>query len=92
MCIIFGVLLSIVLIGIPLLVYGILAVTKYAKEAELKAEDLEKRAKSHLKRQCASCDDPVVYHGWNGSIHTFEFYNHQYAQAFIAANRGKVLS
>jgi hypothetical protein len=66
--------------------------SKYSKEAHERADNLEKRAKQNLKNQCATCDEPVIYHGWDGSIHTFEFGNHQYAKSFVQANKGKVLS
>lgn len=35
---------------------------------------------------------PVAYQGWNGSVHTFEFANDDYADKFVKANRSKVIS
>jgi hypothetical protein len=44
------------------------------------------------KDTCASLGKHAIqYHGWNGSVHTFEFANEDYHDAFCEANRKKLL-
>lgn len=90
-CIIAGILLLFCLIGIPLLIYGIVAISALAAQAERRADELEQKAQGHFSKRCACINDAVVYCGWNGTIHTFEFQSYSYARAFTAANRNKVL-
>lgn len=48
-------------------------------------------AQDMLQDTCCSIDYPVVYQGWNGSVHSFYFRNGLYAQAFADANAKKLL-
>lgn len=34
---------------------------------------------------------PVVYHSWNGSVHTFEFRNHKISEEFQRGNSSKLV-
>ena len=43
---------------------------------------------SCCKENCVA----VHYDGWQGSIHTFGFFNERFANLFFEANRGKCLS
>jgi hypothetical protein len=45
-----------------------------------------------IKPQPACEPNPVKYHGWQGSIHTFDFANQSYAVTFATANHRKVLN
>ncbi len=90
-CIIIGILLSFCLVGIPVLIYGVAAVTGLATKAAQRAEELEDEAGGHLSKRCTCHNGVVIYRGWSGSIHSFAFRSESYAFAFIAANRGKVV-
>jgi hypothetical protein len=90
-CIIAGIMLMACLIGIPILIYGIVAVSRLAPNAVRRAKELEDEARKFLSNHWARHNGVVIYHGWNGSIHYFEFQSDSYAQAFIAANGNKAL-
>ena len=59
----------------------------FSKEAEKFRADLDE----HLSESCCDLLEPVVYLGWDGSIHAFEFRSLEYAAIFSDANRKKVL-
>ena len=49
------------------------------------------RARLATMGTCCSPEPAVVYHGWDGSIHSFTFRNGLYAEAFRRANASKLL-
>lgn len=89
--VIIGAILTCGLIGIPILIYGIFSLMKSVPRANHKAEELEREANWFLTKQCECRKIVVTYNGWNGSVHSFSIQSDRYAQAFIAANRGKVI-
>jgi hypothetical protein len=66
-----------------------------ANQAALEASDRASKAMQHLKALIqAACSAPlqaVVYLGWEGTVHSFGFWNHEYAAAFVQANDPKVI-
>ena len=46
---------------------------------------------AYLVPDGATSTAPVEYHGWDGSVHTFEFSHRRFCDRFIGSNRGKVL-
>jgi hypothetical protein len=70
-----------------------------AKEIDLELDRSLKALKEHINEKrlsmmspsCACADLAAAYHGWNGSIHTFEFANSNFAEAFRASNAKKVV-
>jgi hypothetical protein len=62
-----------------------------SKQAARRKEEAMREMTSFMSRTCCAEGRSVEYDGWYGSVHTFYFENEQYAQAFIAMNRGKVL-
>jgi hypothetical protein len=70
------------LCGLLLLVLSPLALWAYRK-AQAKAD----WAKPHLV--CST--QPVIYDGWDGSVHTFTFSNVAYSALFIRSNAKKIL-
>jgi len=51
-----------------------------------------KAAEAKMHPTCATPDVAVKYHGWEGSVHTFEFENADYYEAFSNANKKKLLA
>ena len=90
--IVVGVLLSACVVGLPFLVMGPinLLVQSPAKLAAAIAGEL--RAERYMSKRCRCRTDIVVYHEWAGTVHSFEFGSDDYARAFVALNRAKVVS
>jgi hypothetical protein len=83
------------LLSMPLaagiVVGAILLSRRLSKQAARRREEATREVTSFMSRSCCTDGEAVEYDGWYGSVHTFHFENDQYAQAFIAMNRGKVL-
>jgi hypothetical protein len=90
-CIILGILTAVLLIGILFLIYGICARCYWGPAALRNAKKLEEEAKAYLTNSCTCQHNVVRYHGWYGTVHSFDFQNESYAHAFIALNQEKVL-
>lgn len=76
-------------VGIILIV---LAVGTFAASPFVWQIYTKKRFRANRVKPDSLCDlRPVAYLGWNGSIHTFDFANDDFMDAFIQANRKKVL-
>ena len=54
-------------------------------------EKTRQDAASGLTPVCCATETAVRYLGWQGSVHTFQFYNDEYARRFMEANRAKML-
>ena len=52
----------------------------------------KKEARGLMKQTCSTPDSAVVYAGWQGSVHSFDFENKVYLQEFTAANAKKIIS
>jgi hypothetical protein len=52
---------------------------------------LSKRLGQEIKTTCAIESVAVSYLGWYGTVHSFQFANAAYAQAFMTANQGKIV-
>jgi hypothetical protein len=61
------------------------------KQAIQRREEALREVDSLMSRSCCTEGAAVAYRGWYDSVHTFEFENERYAQAFIKANRGKAI-
>jgi hypothetical protein len=48
-------------------------------------------ARRDARPSCPCLEIAVVYHGWSGSVHTFAFASHHYAESFAHLNRGKLV-
>jgi hypothetical protein len=44
-----------------------------------------------LDLRCAQLDAAVVYVNWRRCLHTFQFYNEDYAAAFMSSNERKIV-
>lgn len=51
----------------------------------------ERYIDSLMKDECCATGPAVRYEGWSSTVHTFEFKNEVYADAFIVANEGKII-
>jgi hypothetical protein len=54
-----------------------------------KQELAEDAAAKMCQPGCAGPGPAVIYRGWSGTAHTFEFTNAEYAEAFVEANPKK---
>ncbi len=74
-----------------LVVLGIIGAVTLSVVLLRSAQADRQAAEDMVLDTCCSADYPVVYQGWNGSVHSFYFRNGVYAQAFAAANAKKIL-
>lgn len=56
-----------------------------------RARSRRRAALELVQDTCCGPDQPVVYYGWSGSVHSLYFRNGLYAEAFADANAKKVL-
>lgn len=52
----------------------------------------QQRARALRTQTCSNCELPVVYLGYYGSIHSFQFSSQFYAVAFARANQKKLVN
>jgi hypothetical protein len=45
-----------------------------------------------IKSPSATSTTPVIYHAWNGTVHTFSLANRAFYEDFYACNQGKVVN
>ena len=86
-----GLPLSLILIGIPMLLTGIARLSLVVPMTLIFAGWRERRARSRTTARCACLGSAVVYHGWRGSLHHFEFRSRAYAESFQRSNGDKIL-
>jgi hypothetical protein len=60
------------------------------QKAQTESETAFSGYRALLRPGCCPFGPAVAYDGWHGTLHSFRFYNHQYADSFAECNASKI--